>query len=90
MEDIGEWRARIDDVDNTILDALNRRMEFVSKIARYKQEKGLEVFDAEREKKLLKKLLERNNGPLPGKSLKNIYHIILAESRNLQNSLSDE
>ena len=90
MEDIGEWRSGIDEMDNTIFDALNLRMEFVRKIGRYKQERGLDVFDADREEKLLKKLLERNKGPLPDKSLENIYRAILTESRNLQNNLSDE
>jgi len=90
MEDIGEWRSGIDETDNTILDALNLRMEFVRKIGRYKQERGLDVFDADREEKLLKKLLERNKGPLPDKSLENIYRAILTESRDLQNNLPDE
>ena len=90
MENIDEWRARIDEVDNSIIDALNSRMEFVNKIGRYKQEQGLEIFDAEREKKILKKLLDKNKGSLPDKSLENIYRVILAESRNLQNNLSNE
>ena len=90
MENIDKWRAQIDEVDNSILDALNSRMEFVNKIGRYKQELGLEIFDAEREKKILKKLLDKNRGSLPDKSLENIYRVILAESRNLQNNLSNE
>ena len=50
---IDDFRSIIDEQDEVILRALNKRMEAVKEIGKIKQKKGLPVFDPEREKKIL-------------------------------------
>ncbi len=51
--DIDTLRARIDEVDAKLLGLFERRMEIAREIARYKEDNGLPVTDAGRERALL-------------------------------------
>ena len=48
--DINDYRKQIDEIDDQMVDLFARRMAVASEIARYKQEKGLPVLDAGRER----------------------------------------
>lgn len=52
-------RARIDEVDLKLLELFEQRMEIAREIARYKDENGLPVLDAGRERALLQERLAR-------------------------------
>lgn len=57
--DLETLRARIDEVDTNLLELFEQRMEIAREIARYKDENGLPVLDAERERALLQKHIAR-------------------------------
>ena len=48
--DITDYRKQIDEIDDQMVELFARRMAVASEIARYKQEKGLPVLDAGRER----------------------------------------
>ena len=54
-----EIRNEIDSIDDQIIDLFLRRMECSRKVARYKIENGIPVFNAEREKKILDSIGEK-------------------------------
>ena len=86
--DISDWRSRINEIDDTLIEALNKRAEYVLRIGEIKHKKGLQIKDPEREKELLKRINARNRGPLSGDAIREIFNAILRESCNLQTNQS--
>ena len=82
--DLSEWRARIDEVDEELVDLINRRLEYAVEIGRIKREEGLEVRDPQRERDLLQRLREYNQGPLGDSALVDVFTRIIAEARELE------
>ena len=82
--DLSEWRARIDEVDEELVDLINRRLGFAVEIGRIKRAEGLEIRDPQRERDLLQRLREYNQGPLGDSALVDIFTRIIAEARDLE------
>jgi chorismate mutase len=57
-------REQISELDRSILEAVNARIELVATIRRQKQELGLPFVDSDRERQLLDDLVAANPGPL--------------------------
>jgi chorismate mutase / prephenate dehydratase len=83
-ERLHEIRSEIDQVDTSLLSLLNRRASLSLEVGRIKEGSKECVFKPFREKEVLAKLLEANNGPLPREHLQAIYREILSSSRGLQ------
>jgi chorismate mutase len=81
--DLGTYRARIDSIDDIILELLNRRLRYALEINHIKLEKHQQVMDAGREQRILERLHGYNEGPLSAAGLERIYQTIIAESRRL-------
>ena len=88
--DLDDWRSRINEIDDHLLAALNKRAQYVLKIGEIKRKKGLEIKDSEREKELLERINARNKGPMTKEAIQRIFKTILKESRNLQKNLLNE
>jgi chorismate mutase len=82
--DIGVLRQAIDEIDGKILDLINQRLFLAKQIGDFKNQGGLQITDSGREKEILNRLLEENNGPLGADGLRNIFEAIIAEGRNVQ------
>ena len=82
--DLSDWRGRIDEVDQELVDLINRRLEYAVEIGRIKRAEGLEVRDTQRELDLLQRLREYNQGPLGDSALVEVFTRIIAEARNLE------
>ena len=63
-------REEIADVDRSIVDAVNMRLELVSRLKEYKTSRGLPFVDPEREQQLLDELVAANRGPLSTEGLR--------------------
>ena len=63
MPDLSDYRARIDEIDGQITRLLERRMQVVEGIARYKLEKGMPVLQPEREAQVIEKQVARLENP---------------------------
>jgi chorismate mutase len=81
--DLATYRARIDSIDDIILELLNRRLRYALEINQIKLEKHQQVLDAGREQRILARLHGYNEGPLSAAGLERIYQTIIAESRRL-------
>ena len=82
--DISDWRARIDTVDQIIIDLLNRRMGYAQEIGHLKQAKGQQVRDPQREREVIDCLKAYNQGPIGDEAIADLYTRIIAEARNLE------
>jgi chorismate mutase len=59
------------------VEAINTRLKLVSRLKRYKEERGLEFVDLEREEWMLNYLLRANRGPLSADGLRELFTEIL-------------
>lgn len=82
--DISAWRERIDQLDRELLERLNERMRCALAIGRIKKEHGRPIRDPEREKALLQKLREYNEGPMRNVAIEEIFRRIIAEAVHLE------
>ncbi|MBI5056720.1 MAG: prephenate dehydratase [Nitrospirae bacterium] len=87
MSDLNELRKKIDEIDQRIVELLNKRAEVAIEIGKAKQDKHLSIHSPEREREILKRLTEKNPGPFPSNVLKLLYEEILSASLSLQEPL---
>jgi chorismate mutase/prephenate dehydratase len=78
MSEFDRLRDEIAAVDREIFAAVNRRLELVERLKRYKAEHGLDFVDPEREAKLVTDRLAENAGPLSEEGLRTFYVELLA------------
>lgn len=81
---IEDWRIRIDELNDEIIALLNKRATYATEIGKIKREQGLPVFDAEREQLVLEKVSAMTKGPLTPESIKNIFQVIMQETRKVE------
>lgn len=73
-----ELRARISATDRAIVELVNRRLELVAELKRYKDEHGIAFVDPEREAQLYAERAAENGGPLSDDGLRAFYAELLA------------
>ncbi len=85
MTDLSVIRKKINKIDAGILDLLDQRMRLAIEVAKAKKTTGLEIFDPERERGLLAKLIEQNKKTLiPDEKLLEIWGKIIEISKETQ------
>ena len=87
MKNLKELRKEIDVFDIRLLNLFNERAERVLEIGKIKQKKGESFYDPARERKILKRLLRENEGPLTASALSEIVEGLLKSFRNLEKNL---
>ncbi|QTA81486.1 Bifunctional chorismate mutase/prephenate dehydratase [Desulfonema limicola] len=83
-ERLTQLRESIDNIDNNLLELINKRLEFVQDVGKLKAKEGCQVLDSTRESQIFQRLLELNKGPLNEKVLRHLFTQIMAASRQLQ------
>jgi chorismate mutase len=78
---INKLRNEIDNIDKEIIELLVKRFEKTNSITKYKET----VFDSKRENQIIDKLKNLNNNRLNNDFIDDLYKLILAESKRLQN-----
>ena len=81
---IGRLRRAIDEIDQKIMELINQRLSLAKQIGDFKKQGGIEITDPDREREIVDRLLEKNNGPVSDKGLRNIFGAIMTEGRNVQ------
>lgn len=81
--DLLQCRKEIDNIDRELVELFVRRMNVAKDVAAYKKQNGMNVYDAERERKLLEKV-EETAGEEFGDYTRRLYSSILELSRNYQ------
>lgn len=79
-----ESRKKIDEIDTEILILLNRRAEISREIGALKLGAGLPIVDQGREDDIIRRIARENEGTMQDKTVVEIYHAILGESRRIQ------
>jgi chorismate mutase-like protein len=81
---IGDWRAKIDAIDTTLLHLLNVRAGFALEVGRLKGASGIALRVPAREREILARMKSVNPGPLDSEAVEKIYRLILHESIRIQ------
>jgi chorismate mutase/prephenate dehydratase len=77
-------RAALDQVDDEILDALNRRAKVVQEVAEYKESAGVPFYVPDRERRIIERLTARNSGPFPTEALRPVMQEIISACLSLE------
>src|SRR6267143_3441804 len=82
---ISDWRSRIDELDGDLLRLLNERARIALKVGESKKEAGASLCDHTREREVIERMTEANQGPLDDRAIVELYRAIIHESRRIQN-----
>jgi chorismate mutase len=74
---IRQIREQISDNDRALVEAINARLKLVARLKAYKESRGIEFLDPEREEWQLQYLLRANRGPLSPEGLRELYGSVL-------------
>jgi chorismate mutase len=74
---IRQIREQISDTDRAIVEAINTRLKLVARLKSYKESRGLDFVDPEREEWMLQYLARANRGPLSSDGLREIFEALL-------------
>jgi chorismate mutase len=74
---IRQLREQVSDNDRALIEAINARLRLVAKLKGYKESRGIEFVDPEREEWMLRDMIRANRGPLSSEGLEQIYTAIL-------------
>ncbi|MBI37064.1 MAG: hypothetical protein CL568_05715 [Alphaproteobacteria bacterium] len=85
---IDAFRREIDDIDDALLDLLQRRAGLVEKIGSLKARQSQSVFRPAREAMLLRTLLNKSNGKLSARAIVRIWREIIGASIAMQGDLT--
>ena len=77
-DEVERFRAEIGEADRTLTAAVNRRLELVAELKRYKEANGIPFLDPEREAQLIRDRLAQNPGPISDEGLRAFYVELLA------------
>ena len=74
---IRQLREAISDNDRKLMETLNKRLELVARLKRYKDSHGIGFVDPEREEWMLSYLQRANRGSLSAEGLREFYTQVL-------------
>jgi chorismate mutase/prephenate dehydratase len=85
--DLSAIRTQIDGLDRRIVDLLYERLALAAEIGKLKRSQGGQIYVAEREDAVLRKVCELNGGPIKDDALKAIYREIMSAAIALEKPL---
>ncbi len=88
---LDDLRRDIDRVDEVLVRLLNERARCVCEIGRLKKEQGIEIYQPDREKDVLKHVREvACEGPLGPDAISRLFERIIDEARTLERRVVHE
>ena len=87
MSELEKLRKKIDEIDNEILELLNKRADIVLDVAHIKRNENAKFYSPERERQIFERLTALNKGPFPNEALKVIFREIISASLSLEEPL---
>ena len=81
---LDELRQNIDEIDDTLLELYNQRMDLVHKVGELKNTTGAPIYRPEREQAILNRLKAKNKGRLTAAAIDALFLEMFAVSRNLK------
>jgi chorismate mutase len=84
-----EVRTAIDAVDGKILELLEERLTLVLKVGEIKRVHSAPIYDAERERRVIERLLAGAQAPLDAELVRRVFMTIIEESRRCEQTELD-
>ena len=81
---IEDWRRKIDEIDRQLVQLLNERSKCAIEIGKIKHDLNMRVYDPEREREILRRIKETNDGPLDDESLQRLFERVIDECRRIE------
>jgi chorismate mutase len=75
---IQQFRDKISDNDRALVEAVNARLRLVAQLKTYKESRGIDFVDPEREEWILRDLARANRGPLSADGLRAFFEELFA------------
>ena len=85
--DLGTIREKIDQLDKQLVELLNQRLALAAEIGKLKRSAGGQIYVAEREDAVLRKVIGQNEGPIKNEALQAIYREIMSAAIALEKPL---
>ncbi len=82
--DIADWRKKIDELDQRLVELLSERARAAVEIGRLKRHTNLPIYEPDRERTVFDNVAKLNRGPLPERDLVRIFERIMDVMRNIQ------
>ena len=87
---IEDWRKRIDQIDEKLLELLNERTRCVIEVGKIKKAQNVRIYDPEREREILRRMKEQNRGPLDQEGLQRLFERVIDECRRIERNESEK
>ena len=84
MDDIADWRKKIDDLDRRLVELINERAKCAQEIGRLKRNTQMPIYEPDRERMIFENVHRLNQGPLPDRELTRIFERLIDVMRKLQ------
>ena len=86
---LNELRARIDEIDSSLLELISERAQVATEVARVKSEQSDDngFYRPEREAQVLRKIIDRNQGPLSEEEMARLFREIMSACLALEQTL---
>lgn len=82
--DISDWRKKIDELDQRLVELLNDRAAAAKAIGVLKRNTQMPIYEPDREREIFENVRQRNGGPLPDRELVQIFERIIDVMRMIQ------
>ena len=87
---IEDWRVEINTLDGELLRLLNKRARLALQVGESKTASGLSLCDRTREREVLERMCEQNQGPLDERAIVELFRAVIHESRRIQSRTLEE
>ncbi|MDR3221887.1 MAG: chorismate mutase, partial [Candidatus Accumulibacter sp.] len=89
-KELADARGEIDAIDAQLLDLLNRRARCAQKVGEIKARhgEGETVYRPEREAQVLRRIKDKNAGPLPDESVNSVFRELMSACLSLERPLT--
>ncbi len=81
---IEDWRLKINALDGELLRLLNKRARLALQVGESKSASGLSLCDHTREREVIERMCEENEGPLDERAIIQLFRAVIHESRRIQ------
>ena len=81
---IEDWRKQIDEMDEQIVELINKRAQAAKQIGLLKRETAMPVYEPQREREIFEHVKRINPGPLSNAELLDVYERLIDVMRTLQ------
>jgi chorismate mutase len=82
--EIADWRKRIDELDEQIVQLLSERAAAAVAIGQLKAQNSAPIYEPQREQTVFQHVRDVNPGPLSGAQLQHVYERLMDVMRSLQ------